>query len=326
MRRELVLSDRLHERRHPHQLLPGRRSSTGSSSRSAPTSPTSSRCAAGGATAAASTSRPSRGRPSSTFGYRGPRRTARCGRGPVRRPAGPAHPSAARGGASARSRAARSQLEWEVVRRRGRATGGAACPPLADWTSAADTPRQRIPRAGARECSRWATDVAEFDVTLRRAADDLRALYVAVDGDDGDLRRHPVVLHGVRAGLRDHVAADAAAQPAHRDGHAALPRPAPGHARGSVHRGAAGKDPARAPPGRDGAERRDPARALLRQRRRDAALAGAAPRDLALDRRHWRWCASCCPTRSARSSGSTATATSTATGSSSTPGPRRRGW
>jgi glycogen debranching enzyme len=39
-------------------------------------------------------------------------------------------------------------------------------------------------RAWRRECSRWQTDVPKFDVTLRRAVDDLRALYVAVDGED----------------------------------------------------------------------------------------------------------------------------------------------
>ena len=74
----------------------------------------------------------------------------------------------------------RSRLEWEVSRRsrrrahrRGRAgarraaRGGRAA--LSDLAPAG---------------TRWNTDVPKFDVVLRRAMDDLRALYVEVDGDE----------------------------------------------------------------------------------------------------------------------------------------------
>ena len=133
--------------------------------------------------------------------------------------------------------------------------------------------------------SRWTTDVPKFDVVLRRATDDLRALYMEVDGED-------VISAGIpwysTVFGRDSIITSLEtlrAQSRHRARHAALPGPPTGRARGSVHRGAARPHPPRAAPGRDGPRGRDPARALLRHRGRDPALAGAAARDLALDRR-----------------------------------------
>jgi len=42
---------------------------------------------------------------------------------------------------------------------------------------------ERVYRGWRTAGSRWATDVSKFDVVLRRATDDLRALYVEVDGE-----------------------------------------------------------------------------------------------------------------------------------------------
>ena len=133
--------------------------------------------------------------------------------------------------------------------------------------------------------SRWTTDVAQ--VRRRAPARDrrpARALYGS--GRRGrDLRRHPVVLHRLRPRLDHHVARDAGAQSRHRARHAALPRPPPGRR----------EDPfTEEQPGRILHELRrgEMARAgeiphipYFGTRRRDAALARPAARDLALDRR-----------------------------------------
>ena len=73
------------------------------------------------------------------------------------------------------------RLEWEV------AAGESRQVPYAWPATAVDGARTALEaryRSWRRECSRWTTNVPKFDVTLRRAVDDLRALYVAVDGDD----------------------------------------------------------------------------------------------------------------------------------------------
>jgi glycogen debranching enzyme len=74
----------------------------------------------------------------------------------------------------------RWMAEWEVASVSGEA----------GWTPASMRPhgeRQAAltdDYAGWRaECSQWETDVAEFDATLHRAVDDLRALYVEADGE-----------------------------------------------------------------------------------------------------------------------------------------------
>ena len=87
----------------------------------------------------------------------------------------------------------------------------------------------------------------------------------------------------------------------------------------------AGQDPPRAPDGRDGPGARDPAHAVLRLGRLDAAVLivlGATSTGPAT----WRWPTGSGPTCSPRSSGSTAGATATATGSSSTSGAPARAW
>lgn len=73
-------------------------------------------------------------------------------------------------------------VEWEVV------------PGLADergaWAPGADPLDHRRREMGALrdawrgECSAWSTDVEEFDTTLASAVDDLRALYVTIDGEE----------------------------------------------------------------------------------------------------------------------------------------------
>ena len=106
---------------------------------------------------------------------------------------------------------------------------------------------------------------------------------------------HPVVLHHLRPRRDHHFAADAAAQARDRASTRCATSPAarasredpyteeqPGKILHELRRG----EMARA--------RRDPARALLRQRRRDAALARPAARDLALDRRRRAGAASSC--------------------------------
>ncbi len=81
------------------------------------------------------------------------------------------------------------RLEWQVVSSvEDRVSGaGASHSTLDARHSTLDTARTDLEeryRGWRRECSRWSTAVPKFDVTLRRAVDDLRALYVAVDGDD----------------------------------------------------------------------------------------------------------------------------------------------
>jgi len=81
------------------------------------------------------------------------------------------------------------QLEWDVVTSDERPVTSEAMPEPSRVTrhSSLDSARTALEeryRGWRRECSRWHTDVPKFDVTLRRAVDDLRALYVAVDGDD----------------------------------------------------------------------------------------------------------------------------------------------
>jgi glycogen debranching enzyme len=80
------------------------------------------------------------------------------------------------------------RLEWEVSCAEPQVSGGhtpaASVAPAPAPLDAARTSLENRYRTWRRECTRWHTDVPKFDVTLRRAVDDLRALYVAVDGDE----------------------------------------------------------------------------------------------------------------------------------------------
>lgn len=74
------------------------------------------------------------------------------------------------------------RLEWEVVASDESRVKGARQRELAPVPrhSPLDDARAELEeryRAWRRECSRWLTDVPKFDVTLRRAVDDLRALW-----------------------------------------------------------------------------------------------------------------------------------------------------
>ncbi|MEZ0333160.1 MAG: glycogen debranching N-terminal domain-containing protein [Gemmatimonadales bacterium] len=73
----------------------------------------------------------------------------------------------------------RVELEWEITAEVG--DDGVAVPLRGFDESRATLDREY--RAWRESTSRWATDNAEFDHLIRRATDDLRALYTEVDGD-----------------------------------------------------------------------------------------------------------------------------------------------
>jgi glycogen debranching enzyme len=78
------------------------------------------------------------------------------------------------------------ELEWDVC-----AVDGAGCVvPVARALEQRRPGLDRAYRAWHDGNSRWETDVAEFDGLLYRAADDLRALYIEVEGD-------PVISAGI---------------------------------------------------------------------------------------------------------------------------------
>jgi glycogen debranching enzyme len=80
------------------------------------------------------------------------------------------------------------RLEWEVAAESGPesalAPGRFSGAILGSSIDGARTALEARYRAWRSECTRWHTDVPKFDVTLRRAVDDLRALYLAVDGGE----------------------------------------------------------------------------------------------------------------------------------------------
>ena len=86
------------------------------------------------------------------------------------------------------------------------------------------------------------------------------------------LCRHPVVLDHVRPRRPDHRAADAVVEPGRRARRAAAARRLSGQDHRSARRCGAGKNPARDARRRDGGAARGAVRALLRQRRFDAAV------------------------------------------------------
>ena len=216
-----------------------------------------------------------------------------------RRPPDRAH-RADRAMESARSRASagRARVGGRTPTRRERPRGVVPAP--RPRRAAAAPLDARLPRLARRE-QPLETDVDDFDALLHRAADDLRALYVEVDGDEGDLGRHPVVLHRLRPRLDHHLAADAAAP-----------------ARASRATRCATWPAARAC-ARTRTRRSSPARSstsCAAARWRGAARSRTCPTTAASTRRRsgWccctrpgagpatpRWCASCCRTRSGRS-------------------------
>ena len=199
---------------------------------------------------------------------------------------------AARGRAAGRARVG-------GVRRRGRRP--TRVPGAAASTTAGNTLGSRLPRVARAETAGGRRTSTTSTRCSHRAADDLRALYVEVDGEQVISAGIPWYSTVFGRDCGDHVAADPAAQPRDRDGHAALPRAPPGQPRGSVHGGAAGQDPARAP---SRARWRGPARSrtcrttAASTRRRSGSSCctrpGAGPATP-------RWCGSCCRTPSARS-------------------------
>ncbi|HET7600279.1 MAG TPA: amylo-alpha-1,6-glucosidase [Gemmatimonadales bacterium] len=71
-------------------------------------------------------------------------------------------------------------LEWEVL---ADDPSGRSPAPIDGGLETRRAALEREYREWRRGCSRWTTNVAKFDVVLRRAVDDLRALYMEVDGD-----------------------------------------------------------------------------------------------------------------------------------------------
>ena len=96
--------------------------------------------------------------------------------------------------------------------------------------------------------------------------------------DDGNaagqisLCRHSLVFDDIRPRRPDHGAADAVGRSAHRPGRAQAARLLPGQGRRSAGRRRARQDPARNARRRDGRASRGAVRAILRQRRFDAAV------------------------------------------------------
>ena len=176
----------------------------------------------------------------------------------------------------------------------------------------------RVPQVNAS----WDT----LGQAFRRSVSDLAALRMRADGDDRHApgRRHAVVHDGVRPRHADHVPADADLR-ARARAHGAARAREPAVARGRpVARRRAGEDRPRGAHGQGGGQL---VLALLRHRRRDAALPRPARRGLALDgRRGARERAEGAGARGARAgSTSGATATATASSSSSAAPPRARG-
>ncbi len=132
------------------------------------------------------------------------------------------------------------------------------------------------------------------------------------------LRWRPLVQHAVRARRDPHRARDPLDRARDRARRARLPGRHPGHRDLAGARRAAGEDPARVARRRDGRPRRGAVRALLRQRRRHAALRDAGGGLPATHRGRRVRAALWRHTSIRRWPGSSGTATPTATGSSST--------
>ena len=129
------------------------------------------------------------------------------------------------------------------------------------------------------DCSGWQTSVAAFNVMIARAVEDLRALYISNDGGGSSPRESRGILPP--SGVTHHHVVEALSLNPRSPSTPCDTLLARAHAR-SRYGGTAGQDHARVAPGRDGANRRDPARSLLRHDRRHAALARALHET-------WRW-------------------------------------
>ena len=170
-------------------------------------------------------------------------------------------------------------------------------------------PTERPPTTpGGRGMRAIESDNELFDLTSsQRSIADLRLLL-----NDGPTarralsrRRRAVVRHAVRPRLDHRVAPGRSPSGPTRRRDARGPRRAPGDRGRRLARRRARQDPPRAPDRRDGADRRAALRAVLRQRRCDAALADPARRDVRLDRRPTRSSTGSGRTPSPRSNGST---------------------
>ena len=170
---------------------------------------------------------------------------------------------------------------------------------LADWRGSASRPRGAPVRRGAPAHPRLADGLAAARAAAALRMGRPRARRLAVggrprrsqDSRQGERQperrpapggRHAVVHDGVRPGLDHHGHPDVAARPGARPQRARGARRAPGDGRRPGDRRRAGEDRARGAP-RQGDE--IVVRALLRHRRRDAALPRPPLRGLALDGR-----------------------------------------
>ena len=149
--------------------------------------------------------------------------------------------------------------------------------------------------------------------------------------DDGNaagpipLCRHSLVFDHVRPRRTDHRAADAVDRSAHRAGRAAAACLLPGQDDRSARRCRARQDPARDARRRDGGAARGAVRAVLRQRRFDAAVRAAGRPLCRTHRRRGNAGRVVAGDRSGACNGSTVPAIPTRTASSNTSAPPSRG-
>ena len=134
-------------------------------------------------------------------------------------------------------------------------------------------------------CSGWRTDVEAFNLMLERAVEDMHALSFRCDGYrvpaagipwySTVFGRDSIITALQTLPLNPAIATETLRFLAARQG----------EKHDEFTEEAAGKDHARAAPGRDGAERGNPPHPVLRDGRCDSPVARAAARDLAMDRR-----------------------------------------
>ena len=184
-----------------------------------------------------------------------------------------------------------------------------------------------VPRLEPQHRPTIRTDNELFNLAIERVAGDLRLLI-----NDGPRPgralprgRRPVVRDAVRARLHHHGVPDARRSGRRSPSRRSRSSPRSRRPRTTRARRGARQDPPRAADRRDGPRRASCRTAVLRHRRRDAAVADPARRDVRLDRRPGAGRPAVAERARARSTGSTATATATATGSSSTSAARRAG-
>ena len=201
--------------------------------------------------------------------------------------------------------AVRRGVLQQAGRRTSRCRSSAAC-----WRIAA--------RCGARRAGATSIETSNniFNEVLCQSMADLNMLMTETAAGPLSLCRHSLVLDDVRPRRHHHRAADAVDRSARRARRAQAARRLPGQGGRSARRRRARQDPARNARRRDGGAARGAVRAILRQRRCDAAVR-AAGRPLCRAHRRRRDAApSCGPRSRRRCAGSTAPAIPTATASS----------